>query len=148
MAEIVSLKKVLNVRENEKNVAHKDFLKSQDAFEVVATKLYQVLKRKEVAEESYDHFMQTPTSLDKIKEQISYIEKLNTQITLLQRDVQYARSQMDQKQVILNEAYVEVKKFESIIEKRQKLELEKTERMERSFMDEISINQYLSHRNR
>ncbi|MHA6251295.1 flagellar export protein FliJ [Oceanobacillus sp. CAU 1775] len=148
MAEIVSLIKVLNVRENEKNVAHKDFLKSQDVFEEVATKLYRVLKKKEEAEQSYENFIQTPTPLDKIKEQISYIEKLNTQITLLQRDVQFARSQMDKKQVILNEAYVEVKKFESIIEKRKQLEIEKTERMERSFMDEISINQYLSHKNR
>lgn len=55
---------------------------------------------------------------------------------------------MDNKQVVLNEAYIEVKKFESIIETRKRLEAEKMEKMEKSFMDEISINQYLSHKNR
>lgn len=148
MAEIMSLEKVLNVRENEKQAAHKDFLKSQDTFEQVATKLYHLLKKKEKAEASYDHFIHTPTTLDKIKEQISYIEKLNAEITFLQREVQLARSQMDKKQMILNDAYVEVKKFENIIEKRQKLAAEKVERMEKSFMDEISIHQYLNHKNR
>jgi flagellar FliJ protein len=69
-------------------------------------------------------------------------------INMLQREVQFARNQMEKKQVILNEAYIEVKKFESIIEKREKLEAEQEARMEKSFMDEISIHQYLSHKNR
>lgn len=148
MAETVSLIKVLNVRENEKKIAQKAFLKAQDAFEEVATRLYQVLKKKEKAEESYENYIQNSTSLDKIKEQIAYIEKLNTHIVLLQREVQFARNQMDNKQVVLNEAYIEVKKFESIIETRKRLKAEKMEKMEKSFMDEISINQYLSHKNR
>lgn len=148
MAETVSLIKVLNVRENEKKIAQKAFLKAQDAFEEVATRLYQVLKKKEKAEESYENYIQNSTSLDKIKEQIAYIEKLNTHIVLLQREVQFARNQMDNKQVVLNETYIEVKKFESIIETRKRLEAEKMEKMEKSFMDEISINQYLSHKNR
>ncbi|MBN6204957.1 flagellar export protein FliJ [Ralstonia pickettii] len=148
MAETVSLIKVLNVRENEKKVAQKAYLKSQDAFEEVATKLYNVLKKKEQAEASYDNYIQTTSSLERIKEQIAYIEKLNTQIIHLQREVQFARDQMDKKQVVLNEAYIEVKKFENIIENRRKNAAEKTKKMEKSFMDEISINQYLSHKNR
>lgn len=147
IAETASLLKVLTVRENEKKVAQKAFLKSQDTFEEVATKFYKLLKKKEIAEESYDNYIQTFTSIDMIKEQIAYIEKLNDKINQLQREVQIARNQMEQKQIVLNEAFVEVKKFESIIESREKTAAEKTERMEKSFMDEISINQYLSHKN-
>ena len=146
MANTVSLIKILNVRENEKKIAQKAFLHSQVAFEEVATKLYNVLKKKEIAEESYDNFIQAATSLERVKEQIVYIEKLNTQINLLQREVHLTRSQMEKKQVDLTEAYVEVKKFESIIEKREKEASEETKRMENLFMDEISINQYLSHK--
>lgn len=147
IAETASLLKVLTVRENEKKIAQKAFLKSQDTFEEIATKLYKLLKKKEIAEESYDNYIQTFTSIDMIKEQIAYIEKLNDKINHLQREVQIARSQMEQKQTVLNEAYVEVKKFESVIESREKTAAEKTEQMEKSFMDEISINQYLSHKN-
>ena len=148
IAETASLLKVLTVRENEKKLAQKAFLKSQDTFEEVATKLYKLLKKKEIAEESYDNYIQTFTSIEKIKEQISYIEKLSAKINHLQGEVQLARNQMDKKQIVLNETYIEVKKFESIIESREKSAAEKTERMEKSFMDEISINQYLSHKNR
>lgn len=147
IAETASLLKVLTVRENEKKIAQKAFLKSQDTFEEIATKLYKLLKKKEIAEESYDNYIQTFTSIDMIKEQIAYIEKLNDKINHLQREVQIARSQMEQKQTVLNEAYVEVKKFESVIESREKTAAEKTEQMEKSFMDEISIKQYLSHKN-
>jgi len=146
MAKTVSLTKILNVRENEKKIAHKAFLHSQDAFEEVATKLYNVLKKKEIAEESYDNFIQAATSLERVKEQIVYIDKLNTQINHLQKEVQLTRSQMEMKQVVLTEAYVEVKKFESIIEKRENEASEESKRMENLFMDEISINQYLSHK--
>ena len=148
MTQKMALVKVLHVRENEKKAAQKDFRKSQDVFEEVATKLYQLLKKKEDAEASYDQFIQSATPLDRIKEQINYIEKLNMKINIVQREVQFARNQMEKKQGILNDAYIEVKKFESIIEIRQKHAAEQEKRMEKSFMDEISIHQYLSDKNR
>src|SRR5690625_5039107 len=99
MTQTMSLVKVLNVRENEKKAAQKDYRKSQDVFEEVATKLYHLLKKKEDAEASYDHFIQAATPLDRIKEQINYIEKLTMKINMLQREVQFARNQMEKKQV-------------------------------------------------
>lgn len=144
MSQTVSLTKVLNVRENEKKVAQKAFLNAQDTFEKVATKLYHVLKKKEMAEASYDDFIQTRTPIERIKEQILYIEKLNEEINMLQKEVQLARSQMETRQQDLTDAYIEVKKFESIIDKRQQQEKAAMARMDKAFMDEISINQYLS----
>ncbi|MEI3597121.1 MULTISPECIES: flagellar export protein FliJ [unclassified Oceanobacillus] len=144
MSQTVSLTKLLNVRENEKKVAQKAFLNSQEAFEKVATKLYELLKKKEMAEESYDEFIQDQTPLERIKEQITYIENLNDAIIHLQREVQFARTQMEQKQQHLTDAHIEVKKFESIIEKRKQQETDRRAKLEKAFMDEISINQYLS----
>ena len=148
MSQTVSLTKVLHVRENEKKVAQKAFLNSQEAFEKVATKLYELLKKKEMAEASYDEFIQIMTPLERIKEQIAYIEKLNDAIIHLQREVQFARAQMEQKQQNLTAAYIEVKKFESIIKKRKQQEAERIAKLDKTFMDEISINQFLSNQNR
>ena len=148
MSQTISLTKVLHVRENEKKVAQKAFINSQEAFERVATKLYDLLKKKELAEKSYDEFIQEQTPLERIKEQITYIEHLNNAIIHLQREVQFARTQMEQKQQHLTAAHIEVKKFESIIEKRKQQETEKRAKLEKAFMDEISINQYLSNQNR
>lgn len=148
MSQTASLTKLLNVRENEKKVAQKAFLNSQEAFEDVATKLYELLKKKEMAEESYDEFIQDQTPLERIKEQITYIENLNDAIIHLQREVQLARSQMEEKQQHLTDAHIEVKKFESIIENRKKQETDRRAKLEKAFMDEISINQYLSNQNR
>lgn len=148
MSQTVSLSKVLNVRENEKKMAQKAYISSRDIFEEVATKLYHVLKKKEEAEAAYDQFIQKQTSIERIREQISYIEKLNQEIIHLQNQYQLARNEMEQKQEVLTDAYIEVKKFESIIEKRKRQEAEKTARMENLFMDEISINQFLNNKNR
>lgn len=148
MSQTVSLSKVLNIRENEKKDAQKAFLTSQDAFEEVAIKLYQLLKKKEAAEVSYDKFIQEATSIGRMKEQIAYIEKLNASIIHLQKEVQFARSKMEKKQQVLTDAYIEVKKFESIIGKRKEQQAEKLTKMENAFMDEISINQYVSNKNR
>jgi flagellar FliJ protein len=148
MSETASLIKILHVRENEKKIAERAFMNSQDAFEIVATKLYHLLKKKELAEASYDEFIQISTPIERIKEQIFYIEKLNEQILHLQKEVQTARSQMEEKQQDLSQAFTEVKKFESLIDKRQQEESKRRLKMENSMMDEISIHQYLSNQNR
>lgn len=148
MSQTVSLTKVLHVRENEKKAAQKAFITSQESFEKVAAKLYHLLKKKEIAEASYDEFIQKRTPIERIREQIAYIEKLNEKIVELQREVQFRRNQMEQKQEDLSLAHIEVKKFESIIEKRKQEEIDKETRLENLLMDEISINQYLSNQNR
>ncbi|OZU90319.1 flagellar export protein FliJ [Virgibacillus indicus] len=148
MAETVVLSKILNVREKEKNEAQKAYHQAMDFFEKVANQLYLLLKKKEAAEESYETYIHTTTSLDRIREQLAYIERLNNQIMRLQQDVQKARSEMETKQLKLTDAHVEVKKFEKIIELRKQSEEEIFKKAEKMSMDEISIQQYLSHKNR
>ncbi|PAV30002.1 flagellar export protein FliJ [Virgibacillus profundi] len=148
MAETIVLSKILNVREKEKNDAQKAYHQSMDFFEKVATQLYTLLRKKESAEESYEEYISTTTSLDKIREQIAYIDKLNTQIMSLQQDVQNARTAMESKQLQLTDAHVEVKKFEKIIDIRKKAKADTESKMENLAMDEISIQQYLTNKNR
>ncbi|RDW17834.1 flagellar export protein FliJ [Oceanobacillus chungangensis] len=147
MAETVVFSKILHVRENEKKAAQKIYYQAMDVFERAASELYILLKKKEAAEETYDRYIQTTTALNKIIDQVNYIEQLNNQIILVEKNVQKARTDMEAKQLKLTDAHVEVKKFEKIIELRKETEANKVKQLEKSFMDEISMNQYLSHKN-
>ncbi|WP_430785929.1 flagellar export protein FliJ [Virgibacillus flavescens] len=148
MAEIVALSKILNVREQEKHDAQKKYHRSIEYFEGVATQLYTLLKKKEDAEGAREEYIQHTIPIDKIREQLAYIEMLNKQILQLQQEVKVARSEMEEKQVILTDAHVEVKKFEKIITYRRKEQEEIIQKNEKIFMDEISVQQYLNQKNR
>lgn len=144
MAETVALSKILNVRENEKRDAQKAYQQSIDFFEEIATQLYNLLRKKEVAEESYEGYLHQTTPIDRIKEQVAYIEILNNQIMKLQHDVQKARNEMDTNHEKLTNAHVEVKKFEKIIGHRHKEDEELIKKNENAQMDEISMQQYFN----
>lgn len=148
MAETKSFVKILHVREREKMDAQKDYQQSMDLFEQTATRFYHLLRKKEEAEISYDELIQHSTTLEKVKQQATYIEKLNKQIVHLQSKVQQARSEMESKQSKLTDAHVEVKKFQNIIESRNNSVIEKEKKLERKQMDEISIQQFISYKNR
>lgn len=148
MAETIALSKILHVRENEKKDAQKTYQQSIDFFEEIATRLYTLLRKKEIAEESYEGYLQQTTPIDKIREQVAYIEILNKQITQSQSEVQHARNEMETKHGKLTNAHVEVKKFEKIIEHRDQEIDERSKKNEKAMMDEASIQQYLNQKNR
>ncbi|MFA1820674.1 flagellar export protein FliJ [Virgibacillus oceani] len=148
MAETKSFVKILHVREREEMNAQKAYQQSIDIFEQIATSFYHLLRKKEKAEMSYDELIQHATTLDKVKEQAAYIEKLNKQIVQLQSEVQQARNEMESNQSKLTDAHVEVKKFQNIIESRNNSEIEKEKKLERNLMDEVSLQQYISYKNR
>src|SRR5690625_912369 len=148
LAETKSFVKILHVREQEKMDAQKAYQQSTDSFEQVATRFYHLLKKKEDAEASYDDLIQYSTTLDKVKEQAAYIERLNKQIVRLQHEFQQARNEMESKQSKLTDAHVEVKKFQHIIESRNHEKVEKEKQLERNQMDAISLKQYISYKNR
>ncbi|QKY69033.1 flagellar export protein FliJ [Lentibacillus sp. CBA3610] len=144
MAGTAALSKVLHIRENEKTRAQKAYQKSIDDFEEVATQLYELLRKKEAAESLYETYLQQSSPIGKIREQALYIENLKKQIIALQQEVQHARSEMESKHEDLSEAYVEVKKFEKVIEHREEEAAALIKKDEKDSMDEISIRQYLS----
>ena len=139
-----TLTKVLHIREMEKIDAQKAYNQSMESFEEVATRLYQLLKKKEDAEESYEESIQETTPIEIIRQQMDYIEMLSRKIVKLEQDVQNARMEMENKHGKLKDAHVEVKKFEKIIQIRKQSAKEMEKKLEKETMDEISINQYLA----
>lgn len=144
MSGIAAFHKILRVRESEKNAAQTAYNQSMDRFEKEATKLYMLLRKKEEAEGSYQSIANEPIAIEKLKEQSAYMEQLNKKINHLQQQVILARSDMEAKQQKLSEAFMEVKKFEKLIENRKQTEWKKAKSEEAKWMDEISMQQYLS----
>ncbi|MFD1067572.1 flagellar export protein FliJ [Oceanobacillus locisalsi] len=143
MAKISSLTKIRDMHDNERQVAQKAYTESQETFEKIAKELYNLLKKKETAESSFDHAVQASTSIEKIKEQSAYIEKLTNQIQTVQVLVQRARNDMQSKQTKLSEAYIEYKKYEKIIDLKKEETQAKIRKQEADFMDEMSMQQFL-----
>lgn len=141
-----TLAKILNLREKEKKDAQLAHYESTVYFEKIATKLYSLLRKKEIAEESYGENARELTSIDKIRQQSIYIESINQQIIKMQQQVNEARNTMEAKQLKLTDAHVEVKKFEKIIEIRKQEQLMSIHREEQIMMDEISTQQFVSRR--
>ncbi|MFD1850381.1 flagellar export protein FliJ [Oceanobacillus bengalensis] len=148
MTGTATLSKVLTIRENEKKVAQKAYHQSMGVFEEVAKELYLLLKKKEEAEQQYERFIQSTAPINQIKQLVDYLEVLTTEILFVQQKVEVARNDMEKKQVKLSDSYVEVKKFEKIIDIRKQDERDELKRKEDAFMNEISMNQFLSHKNR
>lgn len=143
MAQTEVLTKILHIREQEEKDAQIAHHQSVAFFEKLATQLYQLLRKKEDAEATYEQTIKNPTSIDEIKDQLTYIESLNKQIIHLQNEVNQARQQMEQKQQELTSAHVEVKKFETLIEKRRDAQKALTLKLEQESMDEVSSRQYV-----
>src|SRR5699024_5899998 len=143
MAETIAVFKILRIREQEKMDAEKSYQQSMAFFENIATWMYTLLKRKETAESSFESGMQDIIPIEKIKEQVDYIEELNKQIIKLQTEVNKARNEMDAKQSKLTDAHIEVKKFEKLIARRKQVKKAVLQKYENEAMNEISIQQYL-----
>lgn len=144
MAGVISLSKVLQVRENEKNNTLLSYNQSLKIFEQIATKLYEQLKAKELAEEQMEELKRAIMPIDTIVEQMNYIDSLYQKVAKLQLEVDQARSDMEQKRELLTDAYKEVKIFEKLIEKRQNEATQALLKEQMEAMDEISIQQFMS----
>lgn len=147
MGNIQSLSKILNIKDLEKLSLQKEYKQIIDRFEDVGTKLYHVLKKKEEAEKSVEVGLINKMEAHSLFSYYQYIDKLTHEESNLQSELQNIRVEMDLKQQKLTDAHVEVKKYETLID-RQKQNIKKEEkRMEALFMDELSMLQYVAKRN-
>lgn len=142
MSNTATLQKILQLRNEEKNRALLEQKKAMDHFEEVAKKLYTQLKTKENAESKLNEYVKSEV-IAKIREQTLYIDLLNRQINTLQREVQIARENMEQKRQIVTEKHVELKKIEKMIEKRMDQAKKEAALLEMKQMDEISLNRFI-----
>lgn len=139
-----TLQKILQVRENEKLNAEKEFTNATRQFEEVATKLYELLKKKENYEVNYYRKIETGIPIFEMQQIHTLLTKLQKQINQLQYFTQKARENMDRKQEQLVEKSIELKKYEKIKQKKYELYIEEIQRQENILMDEISVQQFIN----
>ena len=129
---------VLTFRELEKTETETEYKESVDAFEVIATELYELLKKKEETLEEQQERMSRGFSIDGIHHYARFIGSLERKIEEVQQKVMQARSKMHWYEDKLLERTLEVRKFEKMKEKdREQYDVE-TEYREAQNLDELS----------
>lgn len=129
---------VLTYRELQKTETEIEFKSSVDAFEVVATELYDLLKKKETTLANQQNHMQTGASIDEIHHYARFIDSLEKKIQSVQQQVIQARSKMNWFEDKLLERTLEVRKFEKMKEKDRDQHRVDVEYKEAQRLDELS----------
>ncbi|MFD2925524.1 flagellar export protein FliJ [Halobacillus naozhouensis] len=149
MTSVQAFHKIKELREQDKKKKQKMYQEQVDAFESVATRLYEKLKKRESVEQSFHESI----TLSKVKAHSfihhrRYIDQLDSEIMQLQPQVQHARLQMENAQNNLSSAHMEVKKFEKLIDNKLARHRQWLKEEEKKQMDELSTTQYLNEKNR
>ena len=134
--------KILTVCEQEKTeteVAYKEAIKS---FEEIATKLYELLKKKEDLIEFQQERLKIGSSIDEISHYARFIDSMEKTIEEVQQKVVQARTKMNWHEQKLLEKNLEVRKYEKMREKDFEAYKEEQNRLEIIFLDEISSITY------
>ncbi|KPN93119.1 flagellar export protein FliJ [Lysinibacillus sp. ZYM-1] len=139
---VYRFEKVLTVREQEKNETEMAYKESVRSFEEVATKLYDLLKKKEDLIAFQQDRLTVGSSIDEIHHYARFIDSLEKTIAEVQQKVIQARAKMNWHEEKLLEKNLEVRKFEKMREKDFKLFQQEQDRIESLFLDEISILTY------
>ncbi|MCT8139822.1 flagellar biosynthesis chaperone FliJ [Anaerobacillus sp. CMMVII] len=139
-----TLQKVLEVRENEKLKSEKEFTQATRQFEEVATKLYELLKKKENYQSKYSQRIENGIAIFELQQFHTILLQYQKQIDHLQYYTQKARENMNRKQEQLVEKTIELKKYEKMKQIKHELYIEESKRKENILMDEISVQQFIN----
>ena len=134
--------KILTIREQEKTQTESAYKESVKLFEEVATKLYEMLKRKEDLLAYQNDRLTLGASIDEVTHYANFINSLEKTIEDLQKKVTQARVKMNWHEEKLLEKNIEVKKYEKMREKDFKAFQVEQERVETIRLDELSTMAY------
>lgn len=134
--------KILTVREQEKNETEIAYKESVRAFEEVATKLYELLKKKEDLIQYQQERLVVGASIDEVSHYAKFIDSMEKTIESVQQKVVQARAKMQWHEEKLLEKNLEVRKFEKMKEKDFELFKEEQNRLEVIQLDELSCQAY------
>ncbi|AMQ07230.1 flagellar export protein FliJ [Sporosarcina sp. FSL K6-1540] len=140
--------KVLTFREQEKTETEVEFKGSVEAFETVATKLYDLLKKKEDTLTEQQVKMAVGFSVNEIHYYARFISSLEKRIAVVQQQVVQARSKMNWYENKLLEKTLEVRKFEKMKEKDREHHRAEMEQLEAIQLDELSTLKFRRRENR
>ena len=133
---------ILTIREQEKTQTESAYKESVKLFEEVATKLYEMLKRKEDLLAYQNDRLTLGASIDEVTHYANFINSLEKTIEDLQKKVTQARVKMNWHEEKLLEKNIEVKKYEKMREKDFKAFQVEQERVETIRLDELSTMAY------
>lgn len=134
--------KVLTLREQEKQQSEMAYKESVRDFEEVATRLYELLKKKEDLITYQNERLTVGATIDEIYHFSTFIDSLEHTIADVQKKVVQARAKMNWHEQKLLEKNLEVRKFEKMREKDFETHRTNEERMEMLQLDELSSLQY------
>ena len=129
---------VLTYRELEKTETENEYRISVEAFESIATELYELLKKKEETLDNQQERMIKGFSVNKIHHVARFIDSLEKKIAEVQQNVIQARSKMIWFEEKLLERRLEVRKFEKMRDKDQQQHRVEVEQQEAKRLDELS----------
>lgn len=134
--------KILDVREQEKVQTEMAYKEAVKTFEDVATKLYDLLKKKEDLIEYQNERLLTGASIDEVNHYARFITSLEKTIADFQKKVVQARTKMNWHEEKLLEKSIEVKKYEKMRERDFINFQAEQERVEMIRLDELSSMLY------
>ena len=138
---------ILTVREQEKHETEIAYKESVRAFEDVATRLYDLLKKKEDLLEYQRQRLHIGASIDEIGHYANFINSMEKTIEDVQQKVVQARTKMNWHEQKLLEKNLEVRKFEKMKEKDFEAFKEEQNRLDTILLDELSGQAYFRQRN-
>ncbi|QUF67068.1 flagellar export protein FliJ [Bacillus atrophaeus] len=143
MAYQFRFQKLLELKENEKDQSLAEYQKSVSEFETVAEKLYENMSKKEQLEKNKETKLKSGMSVQEMRHYQQFVTNLENTIYHYQKLVMIKRNQMNEKQNVLTEKNIEVKKFEKMREKQFKMFALEDKAAEMKEMDDISIKQFM-----
>lgn len=134
--------KILVVREQEKSEFETAFKESIQIFEEIATKLYDLLKKKEDLITYQQERLKVGSSIDEVNHYSRFIDSMEKTITDVQQKVVQARAKMNWHEQKLLEKNLEVRKYEKMRENDLGQFKEEQQRIEAIQLDELSTIAY------
>ena len=139
---IYRFEKVLTVCEQEKTETEIAYKEAVQSFEKIATKLYELLKKKEDLITFQQERLKIGSSIDEISHYSRFIDSMEKTIEEVQRKVVQARTKMNWHEQKLLEKNLEVRKYEKMREKDFEAYKEERNHLETILLDEISSIMY------
>ncbi|WP_339198149.1 flagellar export protein FliJ [Solibacillus sp. FSL R5-0449] len=134
--------KILIVKDQEKTQSELAFKESVQVFEEIATKLYDLLKKKEDLIEYQQERLKVGSSIDEINHYSKFIDSMEKTIEDAQQKVMQARAKMNWYEEKLLEKSLEVRKYEKMRERDQERFIEDQLHIEAIQLDELSTIAY------
>ena len=134
--------KILTVKDQEKTESELAFKESVQVFEEIATKLYDLLKKKEDLITFQQERLKVGSSIDEINHYSKFIDSMEKTIADVQQKVVQARAKMNWHEQKLLEKNLEVRKYEKMRENDFEQFKEEQLRTEAILLDELSTIAY------